>query len=100
MIKLTEGVRLLGMRPELLLAIVIAAELWGARGMDLIVTGVTDGERMQDSLYYAGAAVDISAPDSAAASLAEELDVALGVEYDVVVETTHIHVEYRPEHGA
>jgi hypothetical protein len=99
--KLKSGVRVQGIRPELILAIVIADGVWrDDAGAEMVVTSVTDGRHSRGSLHYTGAAFDIRTRDlvpDTVPDLAERLRKALGEDYDVVLEATHIHVEYQPK---
>ncbi len=94
------GVRAKGLQPEISLAIEEAREVYREFGADLIITSMLDGQHMEGSLHYRGRAVDfrtrhLAQPDRALA--ANRLRLALGPEYDVVLEDTHIHVEFDPK---
>jgi len=95
-----KGVKIKGLQPEILLAITEAREVYRELGADLIITSLLDGKHMPGSFHYKGLAVDLrtrhlTKPDRALA--AARLRVALGPEYDVVLEKTHIHLEYDPK---
>lgn len=95
-----QGVKAAGLQPEILLAIAEAREVWREFDAELVITSLLDGRHMKDSLHYKGLAVDLRTrhllkPDRATA--AARLRVALGPEYDVVLHTTHIHVEHDPK---
>jgi hypothetical protein len=74
---------------------------------EFTVTSVADGvHAVKGSLHYAGAAFDMrihDLPDDASkASLRAELEVALGSDFDVVLEDAgqpneHLHVEHQPK---
>ena len=51
MLFLKPGVRITGMRPEILLAAVAAMEAYKAVGHDLMVTACVDGKHMAGSLH-------------------------------------------------
>lgn len=96
MIRIKEGVNLAGLRPEMLLAINAAEGVWGKA--PVTVTSALDGKHGRGSLHYVGLAVDlrtrdIMAPEAKALSLGKEL----GAQYDVVLESNHIHVEFQPK---
>lgn len=99
--KLKPGVRVQGIRPELVLAIVIADGIWQAHtSVEMVVTSVMDGTHGRGSLHYVGAAFDIRTRNLAAAQVPELVGLlrkALGEDYDVVQESTHVHVEYQPK---
>ncbi len=99
--QLKEGVRIQGMRPEILFAVIVADGLWKENRQELVVTSVMEGSHSRGSLHYAGQAVDlrIKGIDSATPRerLGKELQARLGQDFDVVLESDHIHVEYQPK---
>lgn len=97
--KLKDGVTVMGIRPELVLALFIADRIWAGLGQELVVTSVTDGKHSRTSLHYAGQAADLrvnyfDAPTRQKA--ADRLKDALGLDYDVIIEPDHIHLEFQP----
>lgn len=96
--KLKEGVLIHEMTPQILLAIMIADRVFSEAGSPLVLTSVCDGTHKVGSLHYSGDAVDLRIwhlddPQATAQVLRE----SLGENYDVVLERTHIHVEYDPD---
>lgn len=82
------------------------ADVGIARGA--LVTSGTDGEHGADSLHYLGLAVDLRTHDldayqiaRLAAALRARLNGAATANrpYQIVIEATHIHVEYQPVEG-
>ncbi len=63
------------------------------------IVHVMDGKHHKGSRHYVGLAFDMRIwyLDSPQA-FAEELQRILGIHYDVVLEKTHIHVEYDPKY--
>ena len=64
------------------------------------VTSCTDGKHSRASLHYTGNAVDLriwNIPENRRKELVAKLSLALGAEYDVVLEKDHIHIEYQPK---
>lgn len=97
--RLKPGVSLLGLRPETAIAMMAAQDVCRELGVPLVLTSVTDGRHSRGSRHYAGLAFDMRrrhmGPGQAAqarAMLAERL----GDGFDVILEATHIHVEYDP----
>lgn len=100
MILIKPGVRVSGLRPELLLAIQIAHSVFNAYSeRDMRITSVVDGKHSVGSLHYVGHAVDlgISGLTVKPATLKAEIAEALGADYDVVLETDHLHIEFQPK---
>lgn len=90
--KIADGVNLSGIRPELVVAMMVARETF----YGLTVTSVMDGQHMVGSLHYVGCAFDFVHRDMnefRAKMLAERL----GPQFDVVFEDDHIHVEFQPK---
>lgn len=105
MLELKAGVRVFGLRPELLLALQVAEGLWGEHGpATLVVTAVMDGTHKRQSLHYSGLAVDLRLHAVAAekrAGLVQRLQAALGPDYVVLHEAIgqrreHCHVHFLP----
>lgn len=96
---LKSGVRVRGLQPEILLAVMIAAEIFEKRGRSLVVTSFVDGVHSENSLHYEGLAVDMRTRDMAATEqkiVSGQVKEALGECYDVVLEADHLHVELSP----
>ncbi len=100
MLSLKPGVRITGMRPEILLAVVAAMEVYKAAGHDLTITACVDGKHTTGSLHYAGAAIDIRTRDLAPAdvqTVLAQIKACLGDDFDVLLEVDHIHIEFQPK---
>ena len=97
---LKPGVDARGIRPEILLAIVCACDVWRMSGYEVTITSLLDGLHGTMSKHYSGKAVDLRTrdlPDGAAGVLCDRLRMSLGSQYDVVLEDDHIHVEFDPK---
>lgn len=110
----TGPARLFGVTPYTLIAMMVADEVWRDLGVEqgAYVTSVSDGAHSDGSRHYTGNAVDLRiwnllpAPfdgdfdradlRAAANHAAAELRDRLTEEYRVIVERTHIHVQYSP----
>lgn len=95
-----DGVNPFGIRPELLLGLVVADRVYEGIGIEMVVTSLNDSTHKQASLHYAGAAADLRIWNvTDVERLAQEIRNALGgnPDFDVVVEKDHIHFEYQPK---
>lgn len=97
------GTSTVGVAPELAFGMVIISGVFHERGVPCVVTSCTDGTHGVGSLHYIGSAVDLrlpsrftSTPESDPA-MVRDLKSALGDEWDVVLETDHIHAEHDPK---
>lgn len=88
---------------QILLAIMVAEEVYAEEGAELVITSLNDGRHSKTSLHYSGNAVDLRVwqlPNHEAT--AKEIKNRLNVHYDVIAESTssgnpsHIHIEYQP----
>ena len=98
--KLKEGVTIQGISNEMLFALQAIAPIIETYGVQFVITSCTDGEHSAKSLHYHGRAIDIRTRDFDPADIAVvalSMRRALGAEFDVVVESTHIHVEFDPK---
>lgn len=99
--KLKANVKVTGLRPETLLALVIANGVYASHGYDAVITSLLDGLHARTSLHYAGCAADLRTtaaliPGSTVDAIAADIRKALTADYDVVVEADHIHLEFQP----
>lgn len=97
MLAIKPGVRVLGLETEILLALMVARDLWSEQSQSLVVTSITDGQHKVGSLHYAGRAMDLRLPTANKERMVEQLGIRLGGDYDVILEGDHIHVEYDPK---
>jgi hypothetical protein len=105
-IKFKEGVRVgRGPSPRLVLALVVASEVYAEHGADCVVTSLDDGEHSTRSRHYTGEAVDLRVKHVSSDTADEIFDelhhrlLPLGPEYLVLREyrgeaNDHIHVHY------
>ena len=104
---LKKGVSCVGVRPEMLIGLMIAESVWhecaipGGR----VGTSLTDGRGIhQDgSLHFVGLGADLrtnpqlqgGVPVSVMPDLMKRLRSELGEEWDVIQERTHCHIEFQ-----
>ena len=106
MLSLKTGARVTGLRIEALFAVMVAQSVFAEAGCDCIITSGTDGKHSRGSEHYKGDAVDFrtrhlpgGSEGETARLVFQKIAAALGDEYDVVLESTHIHVEFDPKTG-
>jgi len=99
--KIKPGVRVFGLRPEMVLALVICESIYRKHGVEVVITAGIEGKHKRGSFHYAGAAADIriwNLPETVQpVSVRNEIADALGPDFDVVLESDHIHVEFDPK---
>jgi hypothetical protein len=102
-ISLKPGVRITGIRNEMIFAHVTVASIYADEGYDCIVTAGTDGSHSRGSEHYKGDALDYRTrhidDHLALDRIVRRVRDALGAEFDVVKESTHLHVEFDPKTG-
>lgn len=94
---LKPGVDPEGMRPEILLAVMVAADVYSEAGKDLVVTSLLDGDHRAKSYHYNGLAVDLrihNLDKVTQSTVTAKLRQRLTTDYDVVLEPDHIHIEF------
>jgi hypothetical protein len=99
MIRFKHGVDIRGIQPETLLALQVAHGFYQELGYDVVITSALDGDHKQGSLHYSGHAIDLRTRNLRpldAQLLWHSIREALGSSYDVVLEETHLHIEFDP----
>lgn len=100
MLRLKPGVRVHGLCPEIVLALIAAHAAYQQRGADCVLTAGIDSTHKRGSLHYAGRAVDLRTnmlKPGEAQAIAVELQDALGPDFDALLETDHLHLEWDPK---
>lgn len=68
-------------------------------GKEMIVTSLLDGVHSKNSLHYTGNAFDMRVwiyTEKQKQSLLYQLKKKLGINYDIIDEETHLHIEWDP----
>jgi len=96
--KFKQGVNITGVRPELLMGLMIANSVIAYEfNTDMIITACTDGVHMTGSKHYIGQAADIRISNlSDPVAVLNRLKFELDGLFDIVLESDHIHMEYEP----
>jgi len=99
-VKIKDGVVLTGTKPEIMAVLHPACLIWRNHGQELVITAGTDGVHMEGSLHYKGLALDFRTRYfglDQSFEVASELRKELGDDYDVILHSSHCHVEYDPK---
>lgn len=104
-----DDVRVYGLRPEALLALMVAKDVCLTLGYTLLMTSIMEGTHMPKSLHLVGQAFDfwitqqVHPIATVGHRIQSALRQALTPDYDVVYEGStrtqgaHIHCEYQPK---
>jgi len=97
--RLKDGVSVNGLKPECIIALSICNEVYKNYGIDMVITSGTEGKHGTNSLHYVGFAFDLRINNIQYASdvdlIYKDIRDALTVEYDVILESDHMHIEYQ-----
>ena len=91
------GVDISRLKPEIRKILgIIDLIIWGIEKREMVITSTYEGSHCAGSLHYANLAVDVRRSFDNNSSY-EEIKERLGKDYDVILERTHIHIEYDPK---
>lgn len=93
------GVSIAKLTPQMAMGYTIIMAVGRELSIDVIVTSGDDGKHMENSKHYDGNALDfrIRHVDANRRRFFQKaVQEALGSNFDVVLEPTHLHVEYDP----
>lgn len=95
--KIKLGANIQGLKLEMRRVLVDADSIWKYLGQELVITSGLDGTHSAGSLHYYGYAVDLRTNyfnEEEKLEAVRMLKESLPHKYDVILEQTHIHVEY------
>ena len=96
--KTEKGVQLFGLKIEMRPVLIEADKIYEKHGQELFITCTTGGIHSPGSLHYYGYAIDLRTKffkdQSEKQEVKRELSEVLRFPFDVVLESTHIHVEF------
>ena len=95
--RIKPGVRVRGLKPEAVIALIVAKGVYEAHGYECVLTSGTDGSHSSGSYHYTGEAIDLRLPPADSQLVRDELAERLGADYDVILESDHIHCEHDPD---
>ena len=97
--KIKQGVCITGIRPEMVVGLMVVNSIFTELGYELVITCGLDGKHSLTSLHYAGAAVDIRTRDMTTSDIGEAMrmiSAALPNDFDIIYEGNHFHLEWQP----
>ena len=97
--RLKDGVDLTGVSWRMFHAAVVAEAVYAKYNAELVITSARDGKHSARSLHYEGLALDLrtrSLMREDVPRVVADMKAALGDDYDVVLESDHIHLEFDP----
>ena len=95
-----ESVNLTGLSTQMCFAILVAASIFLEYGKPTVITSANDGEHKRNSKHYRGDGIDFRTrhlTSDEEQSIVHAITTALGPDFDVVLESTHLHIEYDPK---
>ena len=98
--RLKKGVRIHGARPEIIIGMMVADSIYKEYGQELVITAIADGKHVERSDHYDGAGFDCRTRyfgEDEKESAQWALQAALGQDFIVILESTHIHISWRPK---
>jgi hypothetical protein len=97
---LKPGVRITGIKPETLVALMVCNDVYKSLGYEMVVTAVCDGVHSRGSIHYVGMAFDLRTSNLRAESIpliVKAIKDQIGMDFDVLDEKDHVHVEFQPK---
>jgi len=93
--KIKQGARVAGLKPEILLALQIIEPITESFGQELVITSGVDGKHSKNSRHPIGYAVDIRTRDMTDPQRCTfAIKEVLGGEYVALFEHDHIHIQF------
>lgn len=91
-------ISLAGLTTQALFAMNVANEIYKKHGLEFVITSVNDGKHSDTSLHHSGNAFDCRRydDDQYMLQLRDEIKEALRIDFDVILEGNHLHIEYQP----
>ena len=96
---LKQGVKIANLQPQLIIAIIVANDVYKAHSQELVITSVDDSKHGATTLHGKGCAFDCRTSyflNGEGQRVANEIRAKIDEDFDVVYEGDHIHIEYDP----
>lgn len=101
MISIKDGVSLIGLDSKMILALIIADQVYSDHNIDdCVLTSATDSKHGEHSHHYKELAIDIRTSNidvNMRQPIVAALQKQLGIQYQVIYEVDHIHIEFDPK---
>lgn len=97
---LKTGVKITNLKPQLVIAFIVANDVYKAHGQELVITSVDDSKHGSTTLHGKGQAFDCRTSyfiNGEGQRVANEIRAKIDDDFDVVYEKDHIHIEYDPK---
>lgn len=98
--QLKPTVKLSKLNPQIIIAMMVLDSVYAEHSKDLVITAINDGQHMQGSKHYTGDAFDARTKyfkDWERKNVFAEIRERLPIDFDIVDEVDHFHVEYDPK---
>ena len=92
--------RIAGISPEMVLGALIIYDVLKTHKKEFTISSGTEGPHGRASLHFVGNALDIRTHNwmtGEATPIVADLKASLGIDFDVVLESNHLHVEFQPK---
>jgi len=95
---LKPGVDISQLKPQIRKKLTLINNIFQKYRDEMVITSTYGGNHAPGSLHYAHLAIDLRLParNNNIEPLSTDIRSALGSDYDVILETDHIHIEYDP----
>lgn len=99
-VKLKEGVRIVGIKPEMAVAITVIDSIYRMHGQELVITSAVEGKHSKISRHYLGYAIDTRTfyfDQDALPDVQRDIQNALGDDFYIEHEGNHFHIQFNPK---
>ena len=96
--KIKPEVSLLGLKPEMIVALIVAEKIIDSYGAQSVITSGVEGEHSKpSSKHYLGYALDLRSrdvPEDERKDCANDISISLGSEFYCAYEKNHFHIQF------
>lgn len=93
-------VNITGLSPQMTVLLITMNSLFEHNGVNCVITSANDAVHSNTSLHYNGCALDFRIKHielMTAKEIVRKANDALGQDFDIILESNHIHAEYQPK---